>query len=329
MTRTLPARRLAAAAAALALLGAVSACSGGSGDSSSADVGGTRSEVAGSAVGRAPTPAKAAGGAAADSAGSAAEVAADLDATVAEAPDPTGAEARSLIRTGNVALRSDDVDATIFDVRQVLQQTRGEVADESTTADDEGDAETALMTLRVPVEEFDTALEALKALGDDGTGVELVDAGATTEDVSTQVIDTDVRVELQKRSIERISVLLDRASSIRDIVSIERELARREADLGSLQKRQDFLADQTSMSTISVSVERPREVKEQVVQEEERNSFVTGLSNGWDAFGDATRGLLTAVGALLPFAILALLVGVPVRLWLRRRRPTVVATEAS
>ena len=36
---------------------------------------------------------------------------------------------------------------------------------------------------------------------------------------TTQVIDTDVRVDLQRRSIERISVLLDRARSIREGLS--------------------------------------------------------------------------------------------------------------
>ena len=52
----------------------------------------------------------------------------------------------------------------------------------------------------------------------------------------------------------------------------------------------------------------------------EETGFVAGLSNGWDAFQGATTGLLTAVGALLPFAILAALVGVPLRTWLRRRQ---------
>ena len=86
---------------------------------------------------------------------------------------------------------------------------------------------------------------------------ELISTSSSIEDVSTQVIDTGVRVQLQRRSIDRISLLLDRASSIRDIVNIERELSRREADLGSLEKRQTFLRDQSQQATVTVSIERP------------------------------------------------------------------------
>jgi hypothetical protein len=231
-------------------------------------------------------------------------------------PDP-----RSLIREGNVALRSTDIGRTLFDIRKVLQQTGGEVSDDDTQADARGEAERALLTVRVPVERYQAALDQLKALGAGKKGVRLITSTSTTQDVSTDVVDTDVRVTLLKRSIQRISLLLDRATSIRDVVSIERELASREADLGSLEKQQKFLADQTSLSTITISVERPARTRTTEPEEKDESGFLAGLDNGWEAFRDVTTGLLTGAGALLPFALLALVVGVPLRVWLRRRQP--------
>jgi hypothetical protein len=335
------ARRLAAAIATLALLGlGVAGCaSDDSGSSaSSSDSGGDRSEVAPAAT---PEKARAGGAdAAADApqaqsvdAGSVSDSGALVDTAGQGAPAENTAavvepgDARSLIKTGNVALRATDVRTALFEISKVVQATRSEVAEENTEADDKGEPERSLLTVRVPVGQFATALTDLKNLGKEQEGVDLIDSSSSSEDVSTQVIDTDVRVELQKRSIERISVLLDRATSIRDIVSIERELARREADLGSLQKRQTFLADQTSLSTITVSVERP--AKKTAVQEKkdkDDSGFFTGLSHGWDAFENVTTGLLTSIGALLPFAILALLVGIPLRVWMRRRQPATRST---
>lgn len=316
------ARRLTAAAASTVLLGlGAAACSGG-GESSSdsgSDSGGAAAaedvEAAGSleAPGLRSNAQSFSSADTADNAGSA-----DALPAAQQQVEPT--DGRSLIRTGNVALRSQDVEDTLFEIGQVLQRTGGEVAEDDTQADDEGEPETSLLTLRVPVAQFEAAMEQLATIGREGEGVDLVSSTQRSEDVSTKVIDVDVRVRLQERSIERISVLLDRAASIRDIVGIERELANREAELGSLQQRQAFLADQTSLSTITVSVERPdAEVAQQ--EEEDENSFVAGLRNGWDAFTTVTTGMLTATGALLPFAVVLLAVGVPVRLWLRRRQP--------
>lgn len=316
-----------AAAAALGLLTLVGACSAGSDDGTS-----TSDSSAGSV--EAPAEASAADGAL-DSLTGQAE--ADLDATASRsvarddaaagasdtAQDVVPGDSRALIKTGNVALRSDDVETARFDVGKVLDAHGGEVAEESTQADDEGAMERVRLVLRVPVAEFDTTMTDLKAVAD------LIDVTTASQDVSTEVIDNEVRVELQRRSIDRISVLLDNAADLRDIVAIERELSRREADLGSLEKRQTFLADQTALATITLSIEPPRDEQEprDDPEDEEETGFLAGLGDGWNALTDVTTGLLTVGGAVLPFAVVLLLLGIPARLVVRRlaQRPTAPA----
>lgn len=230
-------------------------------------------------------------------------------------------DARSLIRTGNVALRADDVPTARFDVGKVLAAHGGEVAEERTQADEDGDAERVQLVLRVPVDEFDSAMTDLQQVAD------LIDVTTRTEDVTTEVIDNDVRVALQRRSIQRISVLLDEAADLRDIVSIESELSRREADLGSLEKRQAFLADQTSMATITVSIEPVPSDDEEPRDDGDDDGFLAGLDAGWSALKDVTTGLLTVGGAVLPFALVVLALGIPGRLLARRylgRAPSAV-----
>ena len=236
-------------------------------------------------------------------------------ASPAEAPDEQPVDGRALIKTGNVALRSEDVAETRFQIRKILDANGGEVAEDTTEADEEGKIERVRQVLRVPAEAFDQVVEGIKAI----SNAELIAINTSSEDVTTQVIDTGVRVDLQRRSIERISLLLERAQSIRDIVNIERELARREADLGSLEKRQAFLADQTKLATITVSIERPKpETKVEEKKEKDDDGFFAGLNDGWDAFTSATTALLTASGAVLPFAILLLVLFFPLRLLTRR-----------
>ena len=318
---TRPVRRALAAGAAVALLALASACSAGSEDSMTASSGSSSADMA------VPEPATADDGGAADLAyDAAAESVGDTSSGLAStgggkasrapsAPAAAPGDARSLIKTGNVALRSDDVPAARFDVGKVLDSHGGEVAEESTQADDDGNAERVRLVLRVPVAEFDATMTGLKGVAD------LIDVTTNTQDVSTEVIDNEVRVALQKRSIQRISVLLDNAADLRDIVSIERELSQREADLGSLEKRQTFLADQTAMATITLSIEPPREQKEETAPEDEKTGFLAGLDGGWNALTDVTTGLLTVGGAVLPFALVLLLVGIPARLLVRRFGP--------
>jgi Domain of unknown function (DUF4349) len=131
------------------------------------------------------------------------------------------------------------------------------------------------------------------------------------------VIDTEVRIRAQEKSLERVEILLARAQSIRDIVAIEAQLTRRQANLDSLKSQQAYLADQTTMSTITVHLQTKPEKKEKVEKKDE-TGFLAGLASGWHGLKSFTNGLATMIGALLPFAIVGLVLGVP--LWFLTRR---------
>lgn len=297
---------LPASAALVALLALTSACAGGG---SSDDAGGdsSASEVS------ADRPA--AGGGRAALAEAAGLEGADAAADTGGAADGDGAavdEQRAVISTGTVALRADDVAEARLAAQEVVDRFRGEVAEEQTATDDDGEVQRSRLVVRVPSDRFADAVEAL-------TGVaELVDASTASEDVTTQVLDVDVRVRVQRRSIERIELLLDRAESIRDIVSIEAQLSRRQAELASLEKRQAYLADQTSQSTITVSIARTKDAAAEPDTDEA--GFLSGLSAGWDGLVTTLVAAATVLGAVLPFAAAGLLLGVPAWLLVRRFR---------
>ncbi len=305
-------RSLGGVAALLLLALTLTACSGDD------DAGGGASS--GTAPAEQAAPDRASGGAADTESGSEAATQTDTqaDPVVAQAP-------RALIRTGTVALRADDVARARFDVQKVVDAAGGEVGEETTSADEDGEAEFARLVVRVPSARFSRTMADLEEVAD------LVSTDTVTDDVTTTVIDTDVRVRLQRRSIERISLLLERAGSLQDIIRIEQELARREADLGSLEQQQSYLRDQTSFSTITVSLERPAE-KQEPKDGTDDAGFLSGLEAGWSGLGTATTAVLTVTGALLPFAVLLLVLGAPALLVLRRRQrggPSATTSQAT
>ncbi len=106
-----------------------------------------------------------------------------------------------VISTGAVAYRSKDVAKTRFDVQSVIDAHGGRTDEEKSESDKDGGLLRSRIVFRVPVKEFGDAMAELDKL--DGK----TSASTSSEDVTTQVIDTDVRVAAQQRSIERIQVL--------------------------------------------------------------------------------------------------------------------------
>ncbi len=298
--------RLLLAGTCLALLTTLSACSGAGGgsDSSSGEAAPMSDADAGAVEDRAGRNAfsSADGSPGGPVAGSGA-----VDASQAQQP--------ALISTGTVSLRSDDVADTRFDVQKVADRYRGQVTDSETRTDEDGEVRDARLVLRVPSADFTEAMDELEKVAD------LEASTSTSEDVTTQVVDTRVRIRVQRASIARIEELLQRAGSIRDVVAVEQQLTQRQERLNSLLRQQAYLADQTSMSTITVHVERTDAARTEPAPDDA--GFLPGLRAGWDGLTTVLVGLATVSGALVPFAALALLLGVPAWLLLRpvvRRR---------
>lgn len=236
--------------------------------------------------------------------------------SVAEQEQPVDVVERSVIRKGNVELRADDVGKAQFEVQQVADRYAGQVTAEETTTDDDGQPAYTRMVLRIPSESFAEAMDALKE------AAELESASSGENDVTAKVIDTRTRLAAQRRSIARITVLFDRAESIRDIMRIESELSRRQAALESLERQAAYLRGQTAMSTITVSIDQIPAEPGPKKDDTDGAGFVTGLKAGWDSLTTFAVGLATALGALLPWLVVLGIVGIPALLFWRRRRPT-------
>jgi hypothetical protein len=237
----------------------------------------------------------------------------------AQAPQPGNAapaQQRSIIYTGDITLRVDDVDRAAAQVGALVEGAGGFVAgDRRSSGDEQAEAH---LTLRVPAERFIATVDGLAKLGDEQS------RNISTEDVTQQVVDLEAQIASQQASVNRTRELLARAQNIGEIVSIEAELAKRESTLATLQARQQRLVDLAALSTVTVHL-RSRTGGPL----EESGGFLGGLRAGWDAFLRAATVLLVALGFLLPFLALF---GLPAAAlwWLarRRRRPTAPGAPA-
>ncbi|MFJ7344922.1 DUF4349 domain-containing protein [Streptomyces sp. NPDC101110] len=251
--------------------------------------------------------------------GSAADRGADGKGVSGEAaPGGTGNGARAtappkltpahIIRTASLTVQVKDVPQALEQARTGVENAGGYVGDETTTRDAEGHERTRVV-LRVPVEKYDSVLDALEGAG------KLLDRSAKAEDVTDQVVDVESRIKTQRASVARIRELMDQATKLSDVVTLEGELSTRQADLEALIARQKSLKDRTSLATVTLSLSETPVKKE---TKDDDPGFVDALAGGWDAFVTMLRWLTVVVGAVLPFAAVAALI---VWLWLRVVRP--------
>ena len=297
-TPSSPASRRAATRIAALLLGAAliagTAGCGSSGSSTSSN-----SNAGTAADGRVAAPAQPGGGTdnalSQDSAAKAGPAQVPVDQPVQ----------RSIIYTGTITLRVDDVPAAAARIAALATGAGGFVGGDQRQLD--ADHSTATLTLRIPAEKFAGTLDAIGRDGQEKS------RSISTDDVTATVIDLDARIKTQQASVDRMRDLLAKAQSITDVATVEAELSKREADLESMQAKQRNLADLTALSTITVTLLG----KDAASPKPPATGFVGGLQHGWHAFLAAIDGLLTVLGALLPFLVV---LGVPLLVWLRLRR---------
>jgi hypothetical protein len=222
------------------------------------------------------------------------------------------ADSRSLIFTGTVSVRVANVDRAAVDATSLATAAGGFVGGDDRSSDK--DNAQARLTLRVPSARFSTVVSGISNLGKEEK------RQLSTEDVTDQVTDVDARIATGQAGVDRVRDLLAKAQNIGEIVSLETELSRREADLESLKSRKNKLDDLTTLSTITAVLLGPQAAT--VGVQKHSTGFLAGLKTGWHSFTASMAVLLTLLGALLPWlAVLAVPAGLAAW-WLRRaRRP--------
>ncbi len=166
----------------------------------------------------------------------------------------------------------------------------------------------SVIVLRVPVAKLDDTVKRVT----DKLGT-VLSRTSSAQDVTGDVADLTSRVATQKASVARVRELLAKAGDLKDVVLIEAELSRREADLEALQARLASLNDRADLSTVTVTLRTPN-----AANPDSGASIWEPLRPGWNALVGSFTFLLTVAGGLLPFAVVGVLLWWPVR-WAWRR----------
>ena len=186
-----------------------------------------------------------------------------------------------IIRTVNMTVLVEDTDEALSAVRSLVADYEGYVAESNRWMIDDTQA-MAEVTIRVPAESLDAALEALR-----GMALKVERETASGQDVTEEYMDIQARLRNLEATETELLALLTEVRENRgkadEILAIHRELTTIRGQIESLKGRSQYLERMTALATVTLEI-RPKATPRPVVETHRWSPLVTA--------SDALRSLL-------------------------------------
>ncbi|MBP7808872.1 MAG: DUF4349 domain-containing protein [Bacteroidia bacterium] len=165
------------------------------------------------------------------------------DGRADEVPAPM---TKKLIKNGEVGFQVNSLAATKQKIETALKATGGYIAKENSY--DYSNNPTDELIVRVPAKDFD------KFLAEVLSGVEKVDyKRVDIEDVTEQFVDIEARLKSKRQLEVKYAELLTKASSMDDILKIQKEMEIIREEIESAEGRLKYLSNQVGYSTLKIN----------------------------------------------------------------------------
>jgi hypothetical protein len=216
------------------------------------------------------------------------------DQTIRGGGSPSGPAALSrVIRTGEIAIviPRDAFDERFGQAVDVAEAQGGFIAD-SRSRERSGS-----LTLRVPAENFDETLRALRELGT--VEVESVHG----KDVTADYVDLHARLRIARARRDVLLGLQAEASTIEQTIRVQNALDATQFEIETLQGQLRLLDDRTSLATIDFDL---REQGVEPGSEVETPSIPNAFERAAAGFVGVIAAIVIGLGYLLPLIVLGL-----------------------
>ena len=217
--------------------------------------------------------------------------------TVSDTSSANQATARLVVRNADLTLIVQDTQAQMEAVNRLATELNGYVSSSSTQKYEEGLQ--ARLSLRVPVEAFNTALERLHKLA-----IEVRAEQISGEDVTAEYTDLESRLKNLESAETQLLTLMEQAEKTEDVLSVFNQLTQIRGEIEQIKGRMQYLSQSAALATISVTL-----IPDQLAQPVQ--------VAGWRPEGvakSAIEALIAALQGLASLAIWLVIVILPVGL---------------
>lgn len=180
-----------------------------------------------------------------------------------------------------------------YDRVVLLAKTYGGHVTGSNSSSGNGAVVSGTISLRVPSENFEKTMAKLRDLGRI-TGINI-----NTMDTSAEFVDLESRLR-HWRAQERVLLgLMEKAVNISESITIQQQLAQIQMEIERITGRLNYLKDQTTFSSISLTINEPGAVMTPV----DPWGLEATLAMATRAFANTLKGLIVLAGYLAPLAL--------------------------
>jgi hypothetical protein len=182
-----------------------------------------------------------------------------------------------VIKTGTLSLQVGAIDKALVDAGAIVSSLGGYASASDRTGD--ADEPHASVTYRIPAAGWETAFNRLR-----GIAQKVLAEHSSTEDVTGQVVDLGARIANLQATERALQTIMDRASVIEDVLSVQSELTKVRGQIEELSATKVHLEEQSAYSTLEVtfSLKPPDPVRVEQA--------------GFDPGGEVERASATLVG---------------------------------
>jgi hypothetical protein len=209
-----------------------------------------------------------------------------------------------IIRTAGVSLviPKDSFEDRFSQAVEIASSNGGFVSS-STTRARSGD-----LRIRVPADNFDETLRALRALGD--VKVQTIEG----QDVTADYVDLEARLQIAESRREVLLRLMDEAKSVGQTIHVQNALDETQLRIEELQGQIRMLDDQVTLASIRLQL-----AEEGAGPNQDATASTNMFERSLDGFVGVVSAMVVGLGFLLPIALLGVVVWF-VASRIRRRR---------
>jgi len=210
-----------------------------------------------------------------------------------------------VIRTATVSIEVDSVEHAVARVRELAAQFGGYVANTDITTG-KNQLRNATLEVKIPATRFEQSLAGLTPIG------KLESVSVEAEDVGEKFVDVSARMDNARRLERRlIDLLATRTGKLKDVLDVERELARVREEIDRYEGRLRYLKAHSAMSTLSVTVHEPLPV----VGTAGKSVMGEAFTQAWRNFVVLMSLAVQSLGVVVPLGLIAFVVWIGTKRW--------------
>ena len=182
---------------------------------------------------------------------------ADMASSESAAGSDQTADDRKIVITGSINMEVADISKSLDDIAAIASQYNGYVVSSNQRGDN--DSPSGYISIRVPSDKFNDALQKFKTLA-----TKVTYENTNSQDVTEQYLDLKAQLKNYEATEAQYLELLKKAESVKDILEVQRELSTVRGSIERTKGRILYIERTADMSLIEINLQKSKPIGHQL-----------------------------------------------------------------